>query len=449
MFGPLALAPLLLALASGSAQAREWTLHGGLVTGLQFDMVRGPNDRLHVISSGGYYQLDIDGSVLLAESVTDEGSGELGFPPAIAVGADGTVHAVTREGGDYEGGHDIRYRRRRPDGSWDRDYLVGSRQRRNYVVGVAVLGDAVILSSTVAGDDVWGDVVLWQAAAGAATQLGNISAVWRADCGTRLRSSGERLFLGSGVPDPDGTAYLMSAAAGGDLVAELRASIQGHSAGSGRKGFTDLYVDGGGRAHLSYGALEQAYYARYDATGSLEQGDVLVADALGTWHLSAGLSAVAASDDGQTVVMVALRSDGSQSASDSDLLWTLSLDGGQSWEPLQDLGVNTSGGEGRLTPRLASVGDRFFLLYAEQGSGHIALATLDLPGDEPVDTDVPGDDTDTPGDDSEPLSDDSDTGSTGPDAQPDEPGCGCGASPVRAWSWLLLLGMAAVFRRRR
>ncbi len=432
------------------AHAQDWTLHGGVVSGEQFDMVPGPTGRLHLITSR-YYELDRDGGVLVAEDVGDSQQGGLDFPPAIAVSEDGAVHIVTREGGDYDSGHTIRYRRRRQDGSWDRSYTVGLPQSRNYVVGAAVLGGAVILSSTQAGDDVWGDVHLWQASESSATQLGSISGIWRADCGTRMRSTGDRLFLASGVPDPDGRVYLMSAGSGGDLVGTLQASLSTHSSGSGRKGFADLYLDDGGRAHLSYGAFEQVYYARYGAGGSLQTGDALVASDLGEWHLSAGLSALAASDDGQTVVAVVLRSDGSQSAGDSDLLWTMSSDGGASWSALQDLGVNTSGGEGRMTPRMAWLDHRFLLVYAENSSGDLALATLDMPDDEPGDSDPPVDDSEPLGDDTgdSPEPADTDTCDACPGDDDDDPeGCGCAArSPATALWWLPLVG-AAVIRRR-
>ncbi len=357
------------------AAAFEWTPQGTIADGGQFDAVRGPQDHIHLISSQ-YYQLDREGAVLLSENVGDGHSGDLDFPPAVAVGADGGVHVVTRHDGDYEGGNDIRYRRRDPGGSWDRDYYVGSRERRNYVVSVATVDGPVYVSYTVAGDNVWGDVRLWEAGASSATEIGDIGGIWRGDNGTRMRANHERVFLVSGVPDPGGTAYLLHAQPGGDFVGELVANTHGHTAGSDRRGFSDVVIDGTGHAHFTYGAYHTVHYNRYDEHGQQVYGsDIQIADGLGDWHMSSGLSAVGASDDGLTVVAVMLQANGSQQASDSDLLTTHSLDGGATWSSPVDTGLNTDGGEGRLLPRIVGVGNHFCLFYKDADSNTISLAT--------------------------------------------------------------------------
>ena len=399
----LGLLVTLTAIRSAVAQPLEWTQHGAVAEGTQFDAVKGPDGRVHLISSR-YYALASDGTVLGDEDPGDGHHGDLDFPPAIAVGADGAVHVVTRHDGDFEGGNDIRYRRRNAGGSWDLDYLIGSRERRNYVVGVTTVGSRVIAAYTSAGDNVWGDIRLWEAGEDSASALGNLSGIWRADTGIRLRTSGDRLFLASGVCDPDGRAYLLHGDAGGDLVGTLAANTWEHHEGSGRRGFVDLFVDAGGQAHLTYGAEQTVHYNRYDPAGDrVFATDVQIGSGLGEWHMSIGLSAVGASDDGQTVVAVMLLSDGSQSASNSDLLWTYSLDGGASWTDPTDLGVNTSGGEGRLLPRIVAVGGDFLLFYKDVGSGSISLMTMY------VEPDDPGDDDDTAGDDDDTADDDDDT----------------------------------------
>ena len=358
------------------AGAQEWTPRGTVAEGGQFDAVRGPQDQIHLVSSK-YSQLDRDGNVLLSEDVGDGHQGDLDFPPAIAAGSDGSVHLVTRHDGDYEGGNDIRYRRRAAGGSWDRDYLVGSRQRRNYVVSVATVGGPVYVSYTVAGDNVWGDVRLWEAGASSATSLGDIGGIWRGDNGTRMRANHERVFLVSGVPDPGGTAYLLHAEPGSGIVGDLVASTHGHTAGSDRRGFSDVAVDGTGHAHFTYGAYHTVHYNRFDERGQQVYGsDIQIADGLGDWHMSTGLSAVGASDDGLTVVAVMLQANGTQQASDSDLLTAHSLDGGATWSAAADTGLNTDGGEGRLLPRIVAVGNHFCLFYKDADSGSISLATM-------------------------------------------------------------------------
>ncbi len=381
-FGWLSIVGLVLGWAVPAAAAPTWTFQGKVVEGGQFDAVRGPNDRIHVISSR-YYQLDASGSVLVDEAQGDGRQGALDFPPAIAVGADGSVHIVTRHGGDWTNGHDIRYRRRTSQGSWDRDYLFGTPVKRNYVVAVAWSdGPHVHLGSSHGGSNVWGDLHLFEAGASSAAAVGDWTGIWRADTDFRMRGLASRVMLVSGLCDPDGTAFFGCGNAGGSLAAEVTASLHGHTQGSGRRAFPDVYVDASGGVHMTYAALHQVYYARHDSQGNeLLSGDRLVFDGLGDWHMSTGLSAVAASDAGDVVVAVALRSDGSQQAADADLLWAYSTNGGETWSAAEDLGRNTHGGEGRRRPRLVAIGNAFRLLYWDNSESGIALASVQVEPD--------------------------------------------------------------------
>jgi hypothetical protein len=368
---------LVLSWAAPVVAAPSWTFQGKVVEGGQIDAVRGPNDRIHVISSR-YYQLDTSGTVLVDEAQGDGRQGALDFPPAIAVGNDGSVHIVTRHGGDFTSGHDIRYRRRNPQGSWDRDYLFGTPVTRNYVVAVAwAEGPHVHLGSSHAGSNVWGDLHLFEAGASSATAVGDLTGIWRGDTDFRMRGLGGRVMVVSGLCDPDGTAFFGNGTGGGNLASEVTASLHGHTDGSGRRAFPDIYVDAAGGAHMTYAALHEVYYARHDSQGNeLLSSDRRVFDGLGDWHMSTGLSAVAASDAGDVVVAVALRSDGSQQAANSDLLWAYSINGGDSWSAPEDTGRNTHGGEGRRRPRLVAIGNTFTLLYWDNAESAIALAQI-------------------------------------------------------------------------
>ena len=147
----------------GDEPFMSWRFVGPVASGAQIDAVRGPGGRVHLISDR-YFEFDCDGAVVVDEGVGDGHQGGLDFPPALAVGDDGTVHIVTRHDGDWNGGEDIRYRRRNASGGWDRDYIFGGRVKRNYVVGAAWAGpDAVYLSSSRGGSDVWGDLRIWSA----------------------------------------------------------------------------------------------------------------------------------------------------------------------------------------------------------------------------------------------------------------------------------------------
>jgi len=431
------------------AQPFQWTSHGAIADGTQFDAVRGPQ-HLHIVSSR-YYEVDLSGTVLVAEDHGDPHHGDLDFPPALAVEDDGTVHLVTREGGDYTAGFDIRYQRRNSGGTWDRDYYVGQQEKRNYTVTVASTGGRVFVGYGSGDDNVWGDLRFFEAGAGSATAIGDISGIWRSDSGVRMRSrSGGALFFGSGKPDPNGEAYLLYAPGGGDVVGDMVAHTSVHNAGTDRKGFTDVYVDGTGHTHFTYGALHTAHYNRFDASGIKVFGsDLQIADNLGDWHMSAGLSAVAASDDGTIVVAVVLVANGTQQASDSDLLFTVSLDGGASWSTPEDTGWNTDGGEGRLTPRMVAFGDEFFLVYKDSDSNAITLASMfvdDGTGDDDTaDDDDSGDDDDDSGDDDDDDDGDDDDDSAGADDDDDDAamaqGCQCHVTGARGAGGVVVVSL--------
>ena len=185
------------------------------------------------------------------------------------------------------------------------------------------------------------------------------------------------VYFVSGQGDPDGRAYFSWASAGAGLAERLAGNLREHSAGSGRRAFPDLYVDATGSVHLVYGARHQIYYNRYGASGEPQlASDVLVFDGLGDWHLSTGLGAVAAADDGQTVLAVGLRSDGSAQASSSALLWSYSSDGGQTWSPPEDSGRLSHAGEGRRLPRIVALGQTFFVFFYDNASAALSLATV-------------------------------------------------------------------------
>ena len=359
-----------------------WTFHGKVADGRQFDAVTGPdNKRVHLISSA-YYQFASDGRRLVVENVGDEKQGSLDFPPALAVDPAGNVHVITRHGtSGASTGFDIRYRMRNADGGWSDDFYVGAREARNYVVGIAAPATGSVYHHyTKAGDNVWGDVRIWQKNnAFSSGLLGNIGGIWRADTDARMRGLGNKVFLVSGKCDGSGKTYFTHCTTGSNCFNELAANIRTHTAGNYRKGSPDLYVDKNGHVHITYGSQFEVYYNRYDHRQQpVFAQDKRIFSGLGSWHLQFGLSAVAASDDGSVVVAVALDPDGSKEASNSDLLWNYSLDGGASWADPMRLDAVTDGGEGRCRPRLVMVDDTFFLFFRDNASQGITLASLPL-----------------------------------------------------------------------
>ena len=399
---------LIATMVPASASAASWEQHGVVLDGEQIDAVAA-DGAIHVVAKR-YTQLDRDVNVVVQEDVGEpdqEVVWALLFAPAIAASPDGTVHLTTRHptGAINDGYFDLRYRRRAPSGTWSHDYVYKGPSQWNWNVGVADdgNGDAVLLASDNAGgDNVWADLWLFNENDGSATQAGALSGVYRADYEARLRGRGGRVYLATSNAFQSSSTYFGHAAGDApDLVGELQANMQELSAGTGsEKGFPDMTFDGQGNVHLTYGSGHtnhaffpapegsvpgEVHYAKFDPNGQRLLGDdqTLFTD-LGLWHLSIGLSAIGASDDGQTVVAVALRSSGDKVASDSELLWTASTDAGATWTVPEELGATTFGGEGRQRPRLVALGSKFFLFYKAQSTIGYSLATIDFPEQVPA-----------------------------------------------------------------
>lgn len=363
----------------------EWTLIGPVAepqaNSVQFDAVRGPSNRIHLVT-GRYYQLGQDGTALVNEDEGDDWQCTLCFPPAVAVADDGRVHIITRHGGDWDTGHDIRYRSRSPSGNWDTNYVFGTPVERNYIVSIACAADHVYMTySEKLAQPAHGDVHLWEAGLGSATFLGTLSDITRSDDHTRMRGNSGRIYLVTGLPNDTGNggAYFLNALAGDGFFGAFDASAQFFNSGVDveRKGLPDIYVDGTGAVQFTYGAQETVYYNRFTSDGQVVGGDVTLATGLGTYNTSIGMSAVAASDDGRIVVAALLSPPGiavSGQAANSALLTTYSFDGGLSWSTPAELGVFTDGGTGRHLPRLVAIGNTFYLFYEDHTERGVSLA---------------------------------------------------------------------------
>lgn len=360
--------------SAGAGDGLRWDFNFSVLEGIQFAADAGPNNRIHLIGSE-YCQIDLDGKKVLSEAVSDEGQKYMSFPPAISVSKDSSVHVVTRHGEGYSD-LTLRYRYRNPDGLWTRDYVFGSKTKRNYVVGVAASEvGGVTLMHTVGGENVWGEISLFEGLEYRAKELGSIKGIWRSDNDSRIRSFGDTVYLIAGRNDPDGTASYSWGASGSTLVGDINANMKTHRGGEGRRGFPDLAIDEAGVSHLCYGAFETVMYNQYTKDGEkVFEEDIEIFSDLGQWHLSTGLSDIEVSADGRYVMVVALKTNGtSEKAWNSKILYTYSEDGGRTWKSQGFTGVKTHGGEGRARPVLCSVDNRFLLLYNDIVHGGISV----------------------------------------------------------------------------
>lgn len=374
---------LSAALGVHITQAQTWSFRGVVAEGEQADAVRGPSNDIHVATSK-YYLFDRNGNRLRAETYpgTDSRQGSMDYNPAIATGPDGAVHIMSRRSGSWNAGHELWYNKRTPAGAWT-GYCAFTPEPRNYQVALAVDGDgqAYISFGVSSGGTVWGPVKFWRETGGTVTFLGQLEGVWRCDNDQVMRGYGNRIYWAAGKHDSRGASYFSMGNAGAGLVSELGNNRATHNTGgidSQRRGFPAFARDSQGTLHVLHGTQTgYVYYNKYDAAGrKAYANDVLLWDTLGTWHLSVGLASIAASDDGSKILATALQSDGSQGASNSDIMWRYSRDGGATWSAAADSGVNTDGGEGRLRPVLLAIENQFFMFYKDKNAKGTSLGTL-------------------------------------------------------------------------
>lgn len=377
----------LLTLLAPSVRAATLKEQGNLAYSWQFDAAIDAQGVLHLVADR-YYRFDLSGALLsIEDEVQDQQQYNLAFPPSLALDPQGNANVLVRGAGDVAAGVDIHYRVRDTGGDWsllERNYSLGSPEPRNYVVAVAAVSDEIVYAHHgKATSGVQGDLVFWKLNDTSPEHLGNWSGVWRADLDTRMHTrNGKVYFASANMVSSSSSAnrvYFSLANANDNLLTELKANVRTHSAGSGRRGGPDLRVDQAGNAHLVYGAYQEVYYNRYRDNGSrIFAADKRILNNLGSWYLNFGIASLGVSEDGSTLLVAGLKSDGTKLAHNSELLLTWSTDGGASWSEPLATGIFTHGGESRMRPRILTSGSRFHLVYFDWAHTGLALASVDM-----------------------------------------------------------------------
>ncbi len=353
-----------------------------LSEGKNFDVVI-DNDKIYMISDH-YYEFDLAGDLLSENNaVNDLGQGTLDFGPAIDVGTGGEVHIITRGTGNGENGFDLSYSKKEANGLWSvENNPLGSAEARNYVVDVVALenGKALYAHSQQTTQDVWSSVFFYNLDGTGIESLGDLGTndLYRIDADFRMERYQDQLHLATGRPDEEGAAHYMNAPLGAGLPANLAAGEVTLTAGEGRRGQPDMRIDETGNVFVTYGSDRTVIFDRFSNDGLEEVHDLPIMNNLGSWHLNLGLSAVASTPGGDTIMVVGLRTDGSKEAAICALLYTYSFNGGRTWVyPNEIVGYMTNGGEGRMRPRLQFYRGRFYIFY-NNVTGGIAVTSIDL-----------------------------------------------------------------------
>ena len=336
------------------------------------------NDKIYLISDN-YYELDLEGNIIYTnENVNDIKQGVFDFHPAVDVGSDTVVHVIHRRGDKTIGvGFELNYSKREAGGTWSIvNQVVGSEQPRNYVVDVVAMdgGEAVYAHTMLTTDDVEGQVFFYKLYDGKVDPWGSFGDdnYYRVDADFRMVRYGNTLHLATGQPDPTGTVFYMHAPINSSLPTALASSADQFLTGGARAGMPDIKVDNNGRVFITSGDgdREEVVFERFSNTGTNQVSNKILLDGLGGWHLDLGMSAMATSTTGDTILVVGLETGGdAESASNSSLRYTYSFDAGDSWSSYAIPTRRTHACEGRNRPRIHFYNSRFYVFYNNVDGG--------------------------------------------------------------------------------
>jgi len=355
-----------------------------LTTGRNFD-VEVANDRIYIISDH-YCEYNLEGEKYSERlMVNDIGQDVYDFGPALAVGSGGEVHVFTRIGGNRVSGFNLAYSRKGSSGSWMvEERAVGTPAERNFVVDVVALdnGDALCSHGSRETEDGFGTVHFYRLSDVGVELFGNLGRndLYKVNSDFRMEQYQNKLHLSTGKPFEEGSVYYSSGTIGSSLISDLTTGITTFETGEGMYGQPDLCLDNTGRVYLTYGSNNMVLFNQFSASGSRLIDSKTIFDKLGDWKLNLGLSAIGSDPEGDTLLAVGLKTDGTASASNCILYYTYSTDGGNSWiYPLELTGLVTSAGEGRMRPRVEYYKGRFYIFYYNNAGG-IGVKTIDLTG---------------------------------------------------------------------
>jgi len=224
-------------------------------------------------------------------------------------------------------------------------------------------------------ENVWGPVSYYRLENGEVTkQYGGITR-YRADDRLEIDSgTNNNVHLILGCPDSNGgpVTYWRSTN-GGDSWSNI-GDIH-HSEAGGRNGSPDLFVDKNNVVHICYGSSQDASrggtpsarYARIENGVKVRDKAITNQGELTTWHHGGGIASVAASDDGEYVVIAYQQTDGGA------LFTRISEDGGVSWSSSEQLASTCGGSEGRDKQFVRAQKNTFYLVYPSSGNVYLRI----------------------------------------------------------------------------
>jgi len=317
-------------------------------------------------------KLDMEGKTLSQEIVPPAASdvGGMRWGGSIAVGPDGNPHVVFRQ---FHGSNNFSAFYTHKSGSWSSPLRIHARLYRAWQprIDVDAQGRAHIGYGYGHDSSIHGDVYYRRVENGAITAQKDGMTGYRADVNWELCATpdGEiHLITGKAAYPPGGgpISYFNSLDGGGTW--EGYGDIHDPDA-KNANGFVDISQDAQKNFHVCYSTeKDQAHNTPAIRYAKIKNNkkvlDVLVTDKneIKVEHLKLGLSSVAASEDGQFVMITYITGQNG-----GDLYARLSENGGQTWSDREKLAPEINSLEGRSRHYIRSYKHRFYLVYPYQG----------------------------------------------------------------------------------
>ncbi|MDZ7262244.1 MAG: hypothetical protein ONB05_09095, partial [candidate division KSB1 bacterium] len=302
---------------------QQWSppirISGGRTPDLDIDPKTG---HLHIISMYNgvtYTNVAADGTILFQESVpganSDEGGWRFGASVSVdTLGCPYVCYRIFKDPDLYDG-----YYTYRTASGWSTPVRLFKDVKRGYVFRIDIDSqNRAHIARGSAEDNVWGTVTYYRLINGQYSREEGGFTKYRADDRLEIDSGpNNNVHLILGCPDDNGgpVTYWRSINGGDSWV---RIGDIHHPEAGGRNGSPDLFVDKMGTVHICYGSANDASrgntpsarYARFENGNKIRDLAVTDTGELTSWHHGGGLASVAASDNGQYVVMAYLTTDG-------------------------------------------------------------------------------------------------------------------------------------------
>ena len=360
---------LITSTVFGAKWSEPITISDGSAPDLDIDPITG---NVHIVTATRnfkllYSKIAPNGNTISQEYVpsatAERGYGHFG--PSVAVDQNGYPHIAYRQY-DHNSKYTLFYVYKTALG-WSQPLEIARSVLRGYVFRIDVDGlNRVHIAHGSSDNDVWGPVTYYRIENGNIVTHHEGLERYRADDRLEIETFGDNdLHLLLGSPDPNGGAitYWRSLNGGGQLL--RFGDIHSNQCNS-RNGSPDIFADASGAVNIVYGAREDnergglpsVRYVRFENDNKIIDQPITPTGFLTEWHQSLGLATVAASDDGQSVMVVFQQTDGGY------LYAVSSNDGGQNWgSPLQLTYETFSGYEGRNKQMIRANGINFYLVY--------------------------------------------------------------------------------------